>query len=414
MFLSKSKKIMNFLNLLKIAWKAILLNKTRAMLTMLGIIIGVASVIAMLAIGEGSKESIKKNISSMGANLITVRPGAGMMGGVRSDPSAMQTLTLADYNALKTKTKLIKNISPLVNGSGQSIAGSNNWPTSIYGASPEYLKIRDWSVEEGSMFTEDDVEAYAKVAVIGKTVQENLFPNENPIGKMIRFKNIPFKVIGVLRKKGENTFGQDQDDIIIAPYTAVQKRILAQKYLQSIVASSLSEEDSEAAVNEIKTIMEDQHKIKPDEDNDFNVSSQQEIISTFSSTSEMLTVLLVAIASISLIVGGIGIMNIMYVSVKERTKEIGLRMAIGAKGNDILMQFLIESVLISITGGVLGVIIGLVATFCVKQFAGWPVSITMSSIVISFAVCTVTGVFFGWYPARKAAQADPINALRYE
>ncbi|WP_312399120.1 ABC transporter permease [Chryseobacterium sp.] len=405
---------MNFLNLLKIAWKAILLNKTRAMLTMLGIIIGVASVIAMLAIGEGSKESIKKNISSMGANLITVRPGAGMMGGVRSDPSAMQTLTLADYNALKTKTKLIKNISPLVNGSGQSIAGSNNWPTSIYGASPEYLKIRDWSVEEGSMFTEDDVEAYAKVAVIGKTVQENLFPNENPIGKMIRFKNIPFKVIGVLRKKGENTFGQDQDDIIIAPYTAVQKRILAQKYLQSIVASSLSEEDSEAAVNEIKTIMEDQHKIKPDEDNDFNVSSQQEIISTFSSTSEMLTVLLVAIASISLIVGGIGIMNIMYVSVKERTKEIGLRMAIGAKGNDILMQFLIESVLISITGGVLGVIIGLVATFCVKQFAGWPVSITMSSIVISFAVCTVTGVFFGWYPARKAAQADPINALRYE
>lgn len=405
---------MNFLNLLKIAWKAILLNKTRAMLTMLGIIIGVASVIAMLAIGEGSKESIKKNISSMGANLITVRPGAGMMGGVRSDPSAMQTLTLADYNALKIKTKLLKNISPLVNGSGQSIAGSNNWPTSIYGASPEYLKIRDWAVEEGSMFTEDDVEAYAKVAVIGKTVQENLFPNENPIGKMIRFKNIPFKVIGVLREKGENTFGQDQDDIIIAPYTAVQKRILAQKYLQSIVASSLSEEDSEAAVNDIKTIMEDRHKIKPDEDNDFNVSSQQEIISTFSSTSEILTVLLVAIASISLIVGGIGIMNIMYVSVKERTKEIGLRMAIGAKGNDILMQFLIESVLISITGGILGVLIGLVATFCVKQFAGWPVSITMSSIVISFAVCTVTGVFFGWYPARKAAQADPINALRYE
>lgn len=405
---------MNFLNLLKIAWRAIILNRTRAMLTMLGIIIGVASVIAMLAIGEGSKESIKKNISSMGANLITVRPGAGMMGGVRSDPSAMQTLTLEDYNALKTRTTLIKNISPLVNGSGQSIAGSNNWPTSIYGASPEYLKIRDWSVDEGSMFTEDDVEAYAKVAVIGKTVQENLFPNENPIGKMIRFKNIPFKVIGVLREKGENTFGQDQDDIIIAPYTAVQKRILAQTYLQSIVASSLSEEDSEAAVNEIKAIMEDQHKIKPNQENDFNVSSQQEIISTFSSTSEMLTVLLVAIASISLIVGGIGIMNIMYVSVKERTKEIGLRMAVGAKGNDILMQFLIESVLISITGGVLGVFIGLVATFCVKQFAGWPVSITMSSIVISFAVCTVTGVFFGWYPARKAAQADPINALRYE
>ena len=405
---------MNFLNLIKIAWKAILLNKTRAMLTMLGIIIGVASVIAMLATGEGSKESIKKNISSMGANLITIRPGAGMMGGVRSDPSSMQTLTLNDYKTLKTQTHYIKNISPIVNGSGQSIAGSNNWPTTIYGASPEYLSIRDWSVEKGSMFTEDDIESYAKVAVIGKTVQENLFPNEDPIGKMIRFKNIPFKVIGILKEKGENTFGQDQDDIIIAPYTAVQKRILAQKYLQSIVASSISEDDSEAAVNEITTIMEKQHNIKEGDDNDFNVSSQQEIISTFSSTSEMLTVLLVAIASISLIVGGIGIMNIMYVSVKERTKEIGLRMAIGAKGKDILLQFLIESVLISITGGILGVFIGLGATFAIKQFAGWPVSITMSSIVISFAVCTITGVFFGWYPARKAAQSDPINALRYE
>lgn len=405
---------MNFSNLIKIAWKAILLNKTRAMLTMLGIIIGVASVIAMLAIGEGSKESIKKNISSMGANLITIRPGAGMMGGVRSDPSSMQTLTLNDYKTLKTQTHYIKYISPMVNGSGQSIAGSNNWPTTIYGASPEYLSIRDWSVEKGSMFTEDDIESYAKVAVIGKTVQENLFPNEDPIGKMIRFKNIPFKVIGILKEKGENTFGQDQDDIIIAPYTAVQKRILAQKYLQSIVASSISEDDSEAAVNEITTIMEKQHNIKEGDDNDFNVSSQQEIISTFSSTSEMLTVLLVAIASISLIVGGIGIMNIMYVSVKERTKEIGLRMAIGAKGKDILLQFLIESVLISITGGILGVFIGLGATFAIKQFAGWPVSITMSSIVISFAVCTITGVFFGWYPARKAAQSDPINALRYE
>ncbi len=405
---------MNFSNLLKIAWKAILLNKTRTMLTMLGIIIGVASVIAMLAIGEGSKESIKKNISSMGANLITVRPGAGMMGGVRSDPSSMQTLTLADYQALKKETTLIKNISPLVNGSGQSIAGSNNWPTTIYGASPEYLSIRDWGVEEGAMFTDDDVDSYNKVAVIGKTVQENLYPNEDPIGKMIRFKNIPFKVIGVLKEKGENTFGQDQDDIIIAPYTSVQKRILAQTYLQSIVASSLSEDQSEAAVEQITQILVKRHNIKDGDDNDFNVSSQQEIISTFSSTSEMLTVLLVAIASISLVVGGIGIMNIMYVSVKERTKEIGLRMAIGAKSSDILLQFLIESVLISITGGILGVLIGLIATYSIKTFAGWPVSITLSSIVISFAVCTITGVFFGWYPARKAAQQDPINALRYE
>lgn len=405
---------MNFSNLIKIAWKAIILNKTRTMLTMLGIIIGVASVIAMLAIGEGSKESIKNNISSMGANLITIRPGAGMMGGVRSDPSAMQTLTLADYEALKQKATLISQVSPLVNGSGQSIAGSNNWPTSIYGASPEYLKIRDWGIEKGTMFTEDDVIHFSKVAVIGQTIVENLFPNEDPIGKIIRFKNIPLKVIGVLKEKGENTFGQDQDDIIIAPYTAVQKRILAQTYLQSIVASSITENESDAAVNEIKLILEKQHKIAADEDNDFNVSSQQEIISMFSSTSEMLTILLVAIASISLIVGGIGIMNIMYVSVKERTKEIGLRMAIGAKDRAILMQFLIESVLISITGGVLGVLIGLASTFGIQYFAGWPVSVTLISILISFAVCTITGMFFGWYPARKAAQLDPINALRYE
>lgn len=406
---------MNYSNLIKIAWKAIMLNKTRAMLTMLGIIIGVASVIAMLAIGEGSKESIKKNISSMGANMITVRPGAGMMGGVRQGMSDMQSLKMKDYLAIKQQAVLLKDISPLVNGSGQAIAGANNWPTSIYGAATAYLDIREWDVEEGSMFTEEDINAYAKVAVIGKTVQENLFPDEKEvIGKMIRFKNIPFKVIGVLKEKGENTFGQDQDDIIIAPYTAVQKRILAQDYLQSIVASAISEDQAAAAVIEVTSILEKSHQLREDQDNDFNVSSQQEIIKTFSATSEMLTVLLVAIAGISLIVGGIGIMNIMYVSVKERTKEIGLRMAIGAKGKHILLQFLIESILISLTGGVLGVVFGLSITFVIAQFAGWPVSITVNSIVISFVVCTVTGVFFGWYPARKAAQSDPITALRYE
>lgn len=406
---------MNILNLLKIAWKAILLNKTRAMLTMLGIIIGVASVIAMLAIGEGSKESIKKNISSMGANMITIRPGAGMMpGGVR-DMSSVQSLRLSDYEALKAEATLLSAVSPLLNGNGQVIAGSSNWSTSIYGASPEYLSIREWSVEEGSMFTEEDVRKNTKVAVIGKTVQENLFANgTNPVGQTIRFKNIPFKVIGVLTEKGENTFGQDQDDIIIAPYTAVQKRILAQNYLQSIVASAVSEEQASAAVKEVTGILEKAHKISEDQENDFNVSSQQEIINTFSSTSEMLTILLVAIASISLVVGGIGIMNIMYVSVKERTREIGLRMALGAKGSAILMQFLIESVLISITGGILGVVLGLISTYIVSAFAGWPVSVAVYSIVVSFLVCTITGVFFGWYPAKKAAGLDPITALRYE
>lgn len=406
---------MNVLNLFKIAWKSILLNKTRTAFTMLGIIIGVASVIAMLAIGEGSKESIKKNISSMGANMLTIRPGAGMMGGVRLDQSSMQSLKLSDYKMLKEEANLIKYVSPMVNGGGQVIVGAYNWPTTIYGASPEYLSIREWSVESGIMFDESDVLSMAKVAVIGKTIQENLFPNgENPIGKTIRFNSIPFKVIGVLTEKGENTFGQDQDDIIIAPYTTIQKRILAQDYLQSIVASAISEEQAEESANEVMAILEKAHNIPATEDNDFNVFSQQELIKTFSSTSEMLTVLLVAIAAISLLVGGIGIMNIMYVSVKERTKEIGLRMAIGAKGKFILLQFLIESVMISVTGGILGIVFGLVASFVISNFLGWPISITSFSIILSFIVCTVTGVFFGWYPARKASAADPITALRYE
>ena len=405
---------MNLNNLFRIAWRAILLNKTRTLLTMLGIIIGVGSVITMLAIGEGSKKSIKENISKMGTNMLNIRPGAGMFGGVRNNTD-MQSLKMTDYLALKNEAKLLKYVTPVVSGNGQAIVGANNWPTSIYGVNTEYLPIREWAVEEGSMFGQDEIDNLSKVAVIGRTIQKNLFlEGDLPIGQTIRFKNIPFKIIGILAAKGESNFGQDQDDIIIAPYTTVQKRVLAQTYLQSIVASVITEDQAENAVNEVKTILERTHNIAADEENNFNVFSQQELISTFSSTSEMLTILLVAIASISLIVGGIGIMNIMYVSVKERTKEIGLRMAIGAKGKDILAQFLIESVLISITGGVVGVVIGLLATYVVKAFIGWPVSITFYSIVLSFLVCTITGVFFGWYPARKASDLEPITALRYE
>ena len=405
---------MNLNNLFRIAWRAILLNKTRTLLTMLGIIIGVGSVITMLAIGEGSKKSIKENISKMGTNMLNIRPGAGMFGGVRNN-SDMQSLKLTDYLALKKEAKLLKYVTPVVSGNGQAIVGANNWPTSIYGVNTEYLPIREWEVEKGAMFGQDELDNLSKVAVIGRTIQKNLFPDgDSPIGQTIRFKNIPFKIIGILAAKGESNFGQDQDDIIIAPYTTVQKRVLAQTYLQSIVASAISENEAENAVNEVKKILERTHNIAANQENNFNVFSQQELISTFSSTSEMLTVLLVAIASISLIVGGIGIMNIMYVSVKERTKEIGLRMAIGAKGKDILAQFLIESVLISITGGVVGVVLGLLATYVVNTFIGWPVSITFYSIVISFLVCTITGVFFGWYPARKAAELEPITALRYE
>ena len=405
---------MNLNNLFRIAWRAILLNKTRTLFTMLGIIIGVGSVITMLAIGEGSKKSIKENISKMGTNMLNIRPGAGMFGGVRNN-SDMQSLKLTDYLALKKEAKLLKYVTPVVSGNGQAIVGANNWPTSIYGVNTEYLPIREWEVEEGAMFGQDELDNLSKVAVIGRTIQKNLFPDgDSPIGQTIRFKNIPFKIIGILAAKGESNFGQDQDDIIIAPYTTVQKRVLAQTYLQSIVASAISENEAENAVNEVKKILERTHNIAANQENNFNVFSQQELISTFSSTSEMLTILLVAIASISLIVGGIGIMNIMYVSVKERTKEIGLRMAIGAKGKDILAQFLIESVLISITGGVVGVVLGLLATYVVNTFIGWPVSITFYSIVISFLVCTITGVFFGWYPARKAAELEPITALRYE
>ena len=338
---------MRILNLLKIAWRAIKLNKMRTFLTMLGIIIGVASVIAMLAVGEGSTQSIKTQISSMGSNMITIRPGAGMQGGVRTDPGEMQSLKLEDYESLRDQATLLTAISPQVSGSGQVISGANNWPSSIYGVTPEYLDIRVLELTEGSMFTSAEVKSASKVAVIGQTIVENIFPDgESPIGKMIRFNKIPFKVIGVLEPKGENTFGQDQDDIILAPYTAVQKRILAIDYLQSIVASAVNEEQAPDAVEEVSAILRENHQINNPQEDDFNVFSMEELITALSSTSEILTVLLVAIAGISLLIGGIGIMNIMYVSVKERTREIGLRMAVGGKGADILIQFLIEAILI--------------------------------------------------------------------
>ncbi len=406
---------MRVFNLVKISYKAIVLNKMRTLLTMLGIIIGVASVIAMLAIGEGSKESIRATISSMGSNMITIRPGSDVRGGVRQDPSAMETLTFSDYEAIKEQADLLTYITPLVDGRGQVISGSNNWPSSIYGVNPDYLNIKVVGLQSGSMFTDAEVKSAAKVALIGQTVVDNVFPDiEDPVGQMIRFNNIPFKVIGVLEVKGENTFGQDQDDIVIAPYTTVQKRILAISHLNQIIASSVSEEDAPEAVIQVSEILRTQHKISDSDEEDFNVRSMEELISTFSSTSEMLTILLVAVASISLLIGGIGIMNIMYVSVKERTKEIGLRMAVGGRGADILMQFLIEAIMISITGGVLGVILGLSATVFIEEFLNWPTSVALYSIIISFAVCAITGIFFGWYPARKASALDPITALRYE
>ena len=406
---------MNGTNLFKIALRALANNKLRAFLTMLGIIIGVASVIAMLAIGQGSKRSIQQQISEMGSNMIMIHPGAEMRGGVRQDPSAMQTLKLENYEKLSEECTYLSGISPNVSSSGQLVAGSNNYPSSVSGVSIDYLNIRQLSVEQGEMFSENDIRTAAKVCVIGKTIVDNLFPDgSDPIGKVIRCNQIPMRVVGVLKSKGYNSMGQDQDDVVLAPYTTVMKRLLAQTYLGGIFASALTEDMTEEAVEEITSILRREHKLKATDDDDFTIRTQQELSSMLNTTTDLMTTLLACIAGISLVVGGIGIMNIMYVSVTERTREIGLRMSVGARGVDILSQFLIEAILISITGGVIGVIIGCGASFMIKSIAHWPVFIQPWSVLLTFAVCTITGVFFGWYPAKKAADLDPIDAIRYE
>ena len=390
---------MNYSNLFKIALRAIAANKLRSFLTALGIIIGVASVITMLAIGQGSKRSIQANIAEMGSNMIMISPGADRgPGGVRQDPSAMETLKLTDYNSIKDECHFIKGISPTVNSSGQWIYGNNNTPSSIYGVNQDYLEIRQLSVSEGEMFTDADIKASAKV----------------------RFNAIPFRVVGVLKKKGYNSMGMDQDDLVLAPYTTVMKRIKAQTFLGGITCSAITEDLTSKAIDEITDVLRRNHKLKEAtdvqkaDDDDFNIRSQEELASMMNSTTDMMTILLGCVAGISLIVGGIGIMNIMYVSVTERTREIGLRMSVGARGVDILSQFLIEAILLSVTGGLIGVGLGIGASYAVKLLAHWPIYIQPWSIIMSFAVCTFTGVFFGWYPAKKAAQLDPIEAIRYE
>ena len=406
---------MNGTNLIKIAVRALANNKLRGFLTMLGIIIGVASVITMLAIGQGSKRSIQAQISEMGSNMIMIHPGADVRGGVRQDASAMETLKLQDYEDIVDETRFVSAVSPSVNSSGQAIYGANNAPTTVYGISPDYLEIRRYKVEDGDMFTEQDIQTAAKVCVVGKTVVDNLFPDgSNPVGKVIRFQKLPFRIVGVLESKGYNSMGMDQDDLILAPYTTIQKKVLAITHLQGITCSALKEEYTDQAIDEISEILRRNHKLKESDDDNFTIRSQQELSTMLTSTTDMMTVLLAAVAGISLLVGGIGIMNIMYVSVTERTREIGLRMSIGAKGIDILAQFLIESILISVTGGLIGVVFGVGAALVVNGVAHFPIYIQPWSVVLSFAVCTVTGVFFGWYPAKKAAQLDPIEAIRYE
>lgn len=406
---------MNYVNLVKISWSALMRNKFRAFLTMLGIIIGVASVIAMLAIGQGSKKSIQDQMSGMGSNLVFIVPGSQQRGGAMMGNSNTKSLTLDDVNAIRTQAQYLSAVSPEVRSSGQSVFSNNNWPTTIFGVGIDYLSIKKITVKSGRMFTDKEIKSMAKVCLVGETVIEKLFgAGADPIGQTIRFKNIPFKVIGVLSEKGNNSFGQDQDDLLMAPYTTVQKRILAIEHLHGIYTSAVSEEKTDEAIAELSDIMRKQHKIADSKDDDFRVMSQSELVKTFSSISDILTALLGAISGISLLVGGIGIMNIMYVSVTERTREIGLRMSIGGKGRDILMQFLIESTMLSVLGGIIGILLGYAASQTIGTMMNWPVEVMTNSVALAFMVCTAIGIFFGWYPARKAANLNPIDALRYE
>ena len=406
---------MNFTNLFKIALRAIAGNKLRAFLTMLGIIIGVASVITMLAIGQGSKRSIQAQISEMGSNMIMIHPGGDRRGGVRQNSADMQTLKLDDYESILHEAQLLSAVSPSVNSSGQLIRGNHNTPTTIYGISEDHLTIRQLEILDGDMFGEQEIKTAAKVCLLGKTVIDELFPDgEDPVGKVVRFNSIPFTVVGTLVPKGYNSMGQDQDNIVLAPYTSVMKRILAITHLQGINASAIDEELTDKAIEEVTAILRRNHKLADGQANNFTIRSQQELSEMMNSTTDMMTILLGCVAGISLVVGGIGIMNIMYVSVTERTKEIGLRMSVGARGIDILSQFLIEAILISITGGIIGVLVGAGCSYLVKILVAWPVYIQPWSVVLSFAVCTLTGIFFGWYPAKKAADLDPIEAIRYE
>ena len=405
---------MNYVNSIKIALNALKRNKFRAFLTMLGIIIGVASVIVMLAIGNGSKKSIQDTMSSMGTNLIFAMPGAEQKGGVRMGNSDAKSMKLSDIDAIVKDCPAISDVSPEVRSSGQAVVGNQNWPTTIYGVNNKYFNIKKYTLGQGRTFTDIEIQTYAKVCLVGQTIVENLFGKVDPIGQTIRYKNIPLLIIGVLGEKGENGMGQDQDDMIMAPFTTVQKRILAITHIQSIAASAASEDQNAVAIEQMTASLRASHKLKATDEDDFQVRSQAEMVQTFSSISNILTLLLGAISGISLLVGGIGIMNIMYVSVTERTREIGLRLSVGGRGSDILLQFLIESILLSVFGGIIGISFGFLAAQLMASIMNWPVVITTLSVVMSFFVCSAIGIFFGWYPARKAASLNPIDALRYE
>jgi len=405
---------MRVINLIKVSSRSLRKNKLRTFLTMLGIIIGVGSVIAMLAIGEGSRQNIQSSIASLGINTIMIFPGAISHGGVRMEAGSYRSLTREDAEAI-SRCEYVSHVSPIVQKGAQIVAGSKNWRTIVIGSLNDYFFIRNLTISSGSFFSAADDRAAAKVCVIGQTVATNLFgENMDPLGQIIRIEHIPFQVIGLLEKKGQNTFGQDQDDVIIAPFATVQKRMLSTTNVNMILASGATSGLMDAASDEITTLLRSRHKLSDLDEDDFTVRTQADISNTFGSISKVLTILLGSIASISLVVGGIGIMNIMLVSVTERTREIGIRLAVGAKGRDVLVQFMIEAIFISFIGGITGIVLGAVAATLVAKFGGWPVIVTTYSIALSFLFSAFVGIFFGWYPARKAASLNPIDALRYE
>jgi putative ABC transport system permease protein len=401
-------------NLLKVALRSIVRNRTRSFLTSLGIIIGVCAVIVMVAIGEGSQARIEGQIANLGTNVLVVFPAASRMGGVSQGAGSFNQLTLDDAERLREDGTLFAAVSPLVRSGAQVIGGGNNWNTLVNGVSTEYPEIRAWGVESGEFFTERDMVSNAKVAVLGRTVADELFPDQDPIGERIQVRNTPFKVIGVMEEKGQNPMGMDEDDVVLAPATTVLNRLKGGRYIDMINISAVSTEQMDAAQAEIEIILREAHDIEPGEDNDFRVRSQAELTEAATETTRILTVLLGSIAAVSLMVGGIGIMNIMLVSVTERTREIGIRLSIGARPGDILTQFLAESVVLSVIGGILGIMLALGTSLLLRSLAGLTVVVNPAIVLLAFSVSGAVGIFFGFYPARKAAALNPIDALRYE
>ncbi len=405
---------MSIINTLKVSYRALNRNKLRSILTMLGIIIGVGAVIAMLAIGQGARFVVESQIQSLGTNVLVIYPGAAQQSGVRMDAGTMITLTEDDAKALKDQCPALAYVTPSARTGGRIVYGNTNWGTSVWGVYPEYLQIRDWKVSAGSVFGETDLRAATKVCLIGQTLVDNLFGDTDPVGKTMRIRNMPFKVIGVLDRKGQSAMGQDQDDIIIAPFSTVEKKLMGAHWANTVLASAVSKAGMDEAQKEITDVLRSRHRLMQWQDNDFTVRNQTDIAAAAETTSKTLTVLLASIASISLIVGGIGIMNIMLVSVTERTREIGIRMSVGARSRDVLFQFLIEAVVMSISGGIIGVLLGVISSRVISSWQNWPIFISPNAIILAFAFSGAVGIFFGYYPARKAALLNPIEALRYE